>query len=88
VSLDDSPVRTLTAELEATGGAQDTPRKRAWAEAVCDNAVRLSADMGHITAGRHVVKVWRLDDNAVLQKLVLSTAPVPSSYLGPAPLTR
>jgi hypothetical protein len=88
VSLDDGPVRTLTAELEATGGAQDTPPKRAWAEAVCDNAVRLSADMGHVTVGRHVIKVWRLDDNAVLQKLVLSTAPAPSSYLGPAPLTR
>jgi hypothetical protein len=28
------------------------------------------------------------DDNAVLQKLILSTAAVPPSYLGPAPLTR
>jgi hypothetical protein len=88
VSLDDGPIRTLSADLEATGGAQDTPDKRRWAEAVCDNAVRLSVDMGHIAAGRHVVKVWRLDDNVVMQKLVLSTAAVPPSYLGPAPLTR
>lgn len=88
VSLDDGPVRTLSADLEATGGAQDTPSKRRWADAVCDNAVGLSVDMGHIAAGRHVVKVWRLDDNAVLQKLILSTAAVPPSYLGPAPLTR
>ncbi|WP_114955132.1 glycosyl hydrolase 115 family protein [Sphingosinicella terrae] len=88
VSLDDGPVRTLGADLEATGGAQDTPDKRLWADAVRDNAVRLSVDMGPIAAGRHVVKVWRLDDNVVLQKLVLSTAAVPPSYLGPAPPPR
>lgn len=83
VSIDDNPVQTLTARLEATGGAQDTPGKQAWAEAVRNNAVRLSAEMGDLNAGRHVVKIWRLDDNVVLQKVVLATVPVPPSYLGP-----
>jgi hypothetical protein len=72
VSLDDGPVQTLQAELEATGGAGDTLAKSRWAEAVRDNAMRLSADIGNLTAGAHVVKVWRLDDNAVLEKLVLT----------------
>lgn len=82
-SLDGGPVQTLTADLEATGGAENTPAKRRWADAVRDNATRISADLGSLTAGRHVLKIWRLDDNVVLQKLVLSTVPVPPSYLGP-----
>jgi len=86
VSLDDGPVQTLVAALEATGGAQDTPGKQRWAKAVCDNEVRLSADMGQLAPGKHVIKVWRLDDNAVLQKLILATVAVPDSYLGPVPV--
>ena len=85
VSVDDGPVQVLTSSLEATGGAQDTPGKKRWADAVCDNAVVLTAGLGMIRVGRHTIKVWRLDDNAVLQKLVLSTVPVPPSYLGPEP---
>jgi hypothetical protein len=83
VSLDDGSIKVLTAALEPTGGAQDTPDKKRWAEAVCNNAVVLCADMGVLGIGKHTVKIWRLDDNAALQKLVLSTAPVPPSYLGP-----
>lgn len=85
VSIDQGPVETLVAGLEATGGAQDTPAKMAWADAVRDNIVKLSASLGELTAGPHTVKIWRLDDNAVLEKLVLSTVPVPASYLGPGP---
>jgi hypothetical protein len=84
VSVDDGPVQVLAMNLEATGGAQDTPAKQRWAQAVRDNAVRLSAEMGPLESGRHVLKVWRLDDNVVLQRLVLATVPVPETYLGPA----
>jgi hypothetical protein len=83
VSIDAGPVQVLQAQLEATGGGQNTPAKRAWAEAVRDNVVRLTADLGSVDKGRHTIKVWRLDDNAVLQKLVLATTPIPPSYLGP-----
>ncbi len=83
VSVDDRPLQPLTVRLEATGGTQDTPGKQAWADAVRDNIVRLSAELGPLTAGRHVVKIWRLDDNVVLQKVVLATVPLPPSYLGP-----
>jgi hypothetical protein len=87
VSVGDGPVQMVKADLDATGGARDTAAKRLWTEAVCDNVVRLSANMGDLAAGKHVVKVWRIDDNMVLQKLVLSTVPLPSSYLGPHPHT-
>jgi hypothetical protein len=85
VSLDGGPVQVLQAQLEATGGPEDTPGKERWAQAVRDNAARLSAELGPVTAGRHTIKIWRLDDNVVLQKLVLSTQPLPPTYLGPVP---
>jgi hypothetical protein len=85
VSLDGGPVQVLHAVLEPTGGDSDNAGKARWAAAVSDNVVQLSADMGSIGAGRHIVKIWRLDDNIVLQKFVLGTVPVPQSYLGPRP---
>lgn len=81
VSLDDGPVQVLHAQLEATGGAQDTPEKKRWAQAVCDNVMRLSCDLGEVAAGRHMVKVWRIDDNVVLQKLVFGTGALSMGYL-------
>ena len=59
------------------------PSEKRWAKAVCDNIVRLSVDLGPVQAGRHVINIWRIDDNVVLQKLVLSTTPEPPLYLGP-----
>ncbi|WP_184091722.1 glycosyl hydrolase 115 family protein [Sphingomonas xinjiangensis] len=85
VSVDNSAVQILASNLEATGGAQDTPGKVQWADAVRNNAVVVSASLGELTRGRHIIKIWRLDDNAVPQKLVVSTAIVPESYLGPEP---
>lgn len=78
VSVDDAPMQVLQARLEATGGAQDTPAKKLWAEAVCDNLLRLTADVGTLAQGRHRVRIWRLDDNMVLQKLVVQPALPPS----------
>jgi hypothetical protein len=83
VSIDEGAVQTLHAQLEATGGAQDTPDKKRWAKAVCDNAVQLSSELGHVAVGRHTIKIWRIDDNVVLEKLALSTQALPPTYLGP-----
>ncbi|MCW2393906.1 MULTISPECIES: glycosyl hydrolase 115 family protein [unclassified Sphingobium] len=74
VSLDDGPVTVLRAVLEPTGGAQDTPAKQRWAQAVIDNSVRLTADLGPVEAGRHRIGIWRMDDNVVLERLVLAIA--------------
>jgi hypothetical protein len=83
VSIDGGTVQILRAELEATGGDTDNAAKARWADAVRDNVVQVSASMGSIATGRHTIKIWRLDDNMVPQKLVLATVPVPSTYLGP-----
>jgi hypothetical protein len=81
VSVGDGPVKVLSVKLRPGGGPNE-PDERAWAQAVRDNIHIVSADMGDLRSGRHSVKVWRLDDNAVLQKLVISTVPVAASYLG------
>ncbi|WP_037488272.1 glycosyl hydrolase 115 family protein [Sphingomonas phyllosphaerae] len=73
VAIDGGTARPLQARLEATGGAQDTPAKQAWAEAVRDNVVRLSTDLGPLRAGRHTIRILRIDDNVVLERLVLAT---------------
>jgi hypothetical protein len=38
-----------------------------------------------VSAGKHTIKLWRLDDNVVVQKIVASTMPIPITYLGPVP---
>ena len=85
VSLDNGPVQTLISALEPTSGPEDTPARKRWVRAVSDNIVELTADLGPVTAGSHTIKIWRIDDNVVLEKLVLATVPVPPSYLGPRP---
>ena len=69
VSLDEGEVHELVMDLEATCCAPDTPAKQRWYDAVIDNGVTLSADMAAVPAGAHTVKVWRLDDNVVLERI-------------------
>ena len=69
VSIDDGPVRTLVSALEPTGGAATNPRQQDWYRAVMDNRVELAAVFDALPAGAHVIKVWRLDDNVVLEGL-------------------
>jgi len=75
VSVDDGPVRTLTMNLKV-----DAPN---WTQAVKDNAYPLDAPVGALAAGRHTVKLWRIDDNMLVQKLALFTGTAPAGYLGP-----
>ncbi len=86
VSLDEGPVQVLRSTLKPTGGPRNAPDEASWADAVRNNINVLAASMGALSIGHHTVKVWRHDDNVVLQKLVLSTVPLPATYLGP--LTR
>lgn len=72
VALDGGPAQLLRAALEPTGGAQDTPAKQAWATAVSDNEVALTANMGQVRAGRHTIRVSRVDDNVVIERLTLT----------------
>jgi hypothetical protein len=72
VSLDERPMQTLAQRLiPATGDATSQPAKD-WIKAVQDNASVLQAHFANIEPGKHVIKIWRLDDNVVLQKIVAS----------------
>ncbi|HEY8614792.1 glycosyl hydrolase 115 family protein [Phenylobacterium sp.] len=83
VSLDDGPVQVLVDKLLPAPTDTLLEEQAAWNRAVQDNVRVLQTAFAGVTAGRHVVKVWRLDDNMVLQKLVIATAPIPITYLGP-----
>jgi hypothetical protein len=83
ISIDGGPLQVLTDRLMPAPSATTTQAQRDWTRAVEDNARSLEGHFPDIGAGRHVLSVWRLDGNCVLQKLVLSTGSVPPTYLGP-----
>jgi hypothetical protein len=85
VSLDDGPMQTLSFNLIPSADPAQSVEKKAWEAAVSNNAHLLSAGFATVAAGKHTVKIWRLDDNVVLQKLVIASGPIPPSYLGPQP---
>jgi endo-1,4-beta-D-glucanase Y len=72
VAIGDRPPQTLTLNLVPTAGAADSQPQKDWSKAVIDNGFVLRADPVQLPAGKHVIRVWRLDDNAVLQRLVLT----------------
>jgi len=69
VSIDGGEVRTLVSALEPSGGDAATAGQKAWYQAVTDNRVQLSARFDTLPAGRHVIALWRLDDNVVVEGL-------------------
>ena len=71
VSIDDGPMQTLSMRLTPSPDPGKTPEQKAWEKAVIDNLHVLEAKFAGITAGKHVIKVWRIDDNALLTKLVV-----------------
>jgi hypothetical protein len=83
VSIDDEQMRTLTDKLLPAPNATTLEEQRDWNEAVMNNNRILETTFANTRAGAHVIKIWRLDDNVVLQKLVASTGPIPITYLGP-----
>jgi hypothetical protein len=70
VSIDDSPVQTLISQLEPTAGDSKSQAQKDWVRAVTDNVHVLSTRLPGLKPGKHTLRIWRLDDNAVLQKLV------------------
>ena len=76
VQVDDGPVEILTFDLEATGTEQDTPEKRAWAQAVIDNLVRLETVTSDLARGKHRLKLYRIDDNVVIDHVRYEPAPI------------
>lgn len=83
VSIDDGPMQVLTDRLTPAPTDTTTQEQRDWNRAVETNARILETTLPDVGAGDHVVRLWRVDDNVVVQKIVLSRGPVPPSYLGP-----
>jgi endo-1,4-beta-D-glucanase Y len=81
VGIDEQPAQELKLNLQPTAGPELSRGEKDWAQAVKDNGFVLKASFKDIKPGKHVMKVWRLDDNAVLQKLVL--APLQSVNVAP-----
>ncbi|WP_207428551.1 glycosyl hydrolase 115 family protein [Pedobacter sp. SYSU D00535] len=61
--------------------------ERAWEKSVADNIKMLTTKHTIKSAGKHVVKFWRVDQAVVLQKIVIDAGGLKPSYLGP-PETR
>jgi len=71
VALDDRPAQELKLNLSPTAGPEASREEKDWAQAVKDNDFVLTARFSAVGAGRHVIRLWRLDDNAVVQRLEL-----------------
>ncbi|OYQ34642.1 hypothetical protein CHU95_11125 [Niveispirillum lacus] len=71
VSIDDGPVQTVVSHLIPTPGEVTSPEQAAWMEAVKNNGHTVTARFEGVKAGKRTVKVWRMDDNAVLASLTI-----------------
>ncbi len=76
VSIDNGPMQTLALRLTPSPDPGKTPEQIAWEKAVIENESVLEAKFPGLTKGEHVIKVWRLDDNALLTKVTLGSDPI------------
>lgn len=75
VSFDDESPQIIN--MHADFSFQD------WEESVRNNIIIKSSVHSLNKPGKHVLKFWMVDPGIVLQKLVVETGDIPSSYLGP-----
>jgi Glycosyl hydrolase family 115/Gylcosyl hydrolase family 115 C-terminal domain len=75
VSFDDQPPQIVDV-LEDNS-------QSAWAKAVSDGVRRVDVKLNSGQPGYHTLKIGMVDPGVVLEKLVVSFAPVKPSYLGP-----
>lgn len=69
VSLDDSKVTIINYYLVPTSGAIKIPQQQAWTDAVINNGHQEKVIFTNVSAGKHSLKIWRMDDNVVLEKI-------------------
>jgi len=71
VSIDDGAMQTLAMRLTPSPGPPTMQEQRDWEKAVTNNEFVLEAKFPGLAKGKHAIKVWRLDDNALLAKLIV-----------------
>ena len=64
-------------------GADDTSMNRQWERNTSDNVNRTVTTHTIAQPGAHVLKLWMVDPTVVVQKLVVDTGGLQTSYLGP-----
>jgi hypothetical protein len=75
LSLDDGPVQVLTDRLEPAPNATTTQEQRNWTGAVIENLSAVTARFPAVASGAHTLRIWRIDDNVVVQRLIVRVAP-------------
>jgi hypothetical protein len=71
ISLDDGPVTTLTSLMHPTNGSMNNEAERNWVMAVTNNGHDVETVFDEVEAGEHTLKLWRLDDNVVVERFVV-----------------
>ena len=76
VSLDDGVPITLVRKRE--------DGNRAWEQGVLDNSANITTTLHVSNPGEHTLHLIGIEPGVVVDKLILSHAPLPAGYLGPA----
>ena len=71
VSMDDGPVQTLSMRLTPSPGPPTQQEQRNWEKAVIHNDFVLEAEFPGLGAGKHAIRIWRIDDNVLLHEIVV-----------------
>jgi hypothetical protein len=79
VSLDDETPQIINLHTGMKAGEGN----RLWQQAVAESIILKTSQHNVAAAGAHTLKFWRVDPGVVLEKLVLSSGPLPATYLGP-----
>jgi hypothetical protein len=75
VSVDDGP-RTVVDALQHN-------TQRDWETAVSDGVKKITLPLSITKAGYHTLKIWAVDPGVVVERLIVSHAPLRPSYFGP-----
>jgi hypothetical protein len=81
VSIDDEQPQVVNATTQT--GANDTTMNRQWERNTSDNVNRTVTTHTITESGTHTLKFWMVDPTVVLQKIVVDTGGLRTSYLGP-----
>ncbi|NED56842.1 glycosyl hydrolase, partial [Micromonospora aurantiaca] len=81
VSLDDEQPQVVNATAQT--GANDTTMNKQWERNTSDNVNRTATTHTITESGTHTLKLWMVDPTVVVQKIVVDTGGLRTSYLGP-----
>lgn len=81
VSIDDEQPQIVNVTTQT--GADDTTMNKQWERNTSDNVNRTVTTHTITESGTHTLKFWMVDPTVVLQKVVVDTGGLRTSYLGP-----